>query len=109
MKLLRDLAQITRAMSATLRRGLLAPVATGPTLPFRGHPVLRSTLCTACRECIEACPTQCIRMLETDGEELELNWRRCMCCGICVEVCPENVIDLSTAILIVNGEHTPWP
>ena len=107
MKLLRDLAQSARAMGATLRRGLLAPVATGPTLPFRGHPVLRSASCTGCQACVQACPTQCIRLLETDGEELELDWRRCMCCGICVEVCPKNAIDFGTDILIVNGEHTP--
>jgi formate hydrogenlyase subunit 6/NADH:ubiquinone oxidoreductase subunit I len=109
MKRLRDLTQTIRAMSATLRRGLLSPVATSPTLPFRGYPVLRSTSCTGCHECVEACPTQCIRVLEEDDKVLNLDWRRCMCCGICVEVCPENAIDLSTAILIVNGEHTPWP
>ena len=109
MKLLRNLAQTTRAMGTTLRRGLLSPVATDQTLPFRGYPVLRSTSCTGCQECVKACPTQCIRPLGTGGERLEIDWRRCICCGICVEVCPKDAIDSGTDILIVSGEYVSWP
>ena len=107
MKLLNALVQTLGAMNTTLRQGFLSTASTGPARPFRGHPVLRSAACTRCQRCIEACPTQCIQLIEMDGElVLDLDWRRCICCGICADVCPENAVDLGTTITIENKDRS---
>ncbi len=62
-----------------------------PILPerFRGRPELDVTRCPAgCAECVDACPTEAIRV---DGG-LTLDLGRCLFCTACVEACPEGAI-----------------
>jgi len=93
------------------------PVSTVPypwkTLPiparYRGHIVLTSDpvtgrpLCTACKLCERACPSDCILV---DGAKLEgekkksvtdyrLDFTKCSLCGLCVEACPSDAIRFS--------------
>ncbi len=95
----------------------LKPLSTVPyphrTLPipprFRGHIVLTSDpvtgrpLCTACKLCERACPSDCILVegARLEGEkkksvtDYRLDFTRCSLCGACVEACPSNAIRFS--------------
>ncbi len=67
-----------------------------PVLPerFRGRPVIDPGACPAeCAVCVEACPTQAIRIGE-HGPVLDLG--RCVFCPDCVEACPEGAITWTT-------------
>jgi Ni,Fe-hydrogenase III small subunit/NAD-dependent dihydropyrimidine dehydrogenase PreA subunit len=67
-----------------------------PTLPdrFRGHPIVDPTRCPDdCRDCIEACPTDAIRL---DDRGLGLDLGRCLFCQECVAACPEGAIRYTT-------------
>jgi len=69
-----------------------------PSLPdrFRGHPWLEPARCPdGCRECIEACPTDALRL---DGRGLGLDLGRCLFCPECSAACPAGAIGFS-------GEH----
>jgi heterodisulfide reductase subunit A len=48
--------------------------------------------CTACGECVQACPTHAIEL--TDDHAM-INPVSCVGCGICLPICPENAIDLN--------------
>jgi Ni,Fe-hydrogenase III small subunit/Pyruvate/2-oxoacid:ferredoxin oxidoreductase delta subunit len=67
-----------------------------PVLPdrFRGLPVLDPGRCPeGCRECVEACPTEAIRI---DDRGLALDLGRCLFCAECVSACPHGAIHYST-------------
>ena len=49
-------------------------------------------LCTACEECVEACPTEVISMV--DGKAM-VDPDECTECEACVEVCPEEAITMA--------------
>jgi NAD-dependent dihydropyrimidine dehydrogenase PreA subunit len=55
-------------------------------------PVLDSTRCTGCGDCVAVCPTTCLAM---DGG---LPWlprpADCVLCALCVLVCPANALAL---------------
>lgn len=40
--------------------------------------------CTACGECAEVCPTECI----TPGDTYVIDADECIECGMCNDVCP---------------------
>jgi Ni,Fe-hydrogenase III small subunit/formate hydrogenlyase subunit 6/NADH:ubiquinone oxidoreductase subunit I len=66
-----------------------------PALPdrFRGLPVIDSSKCPdGCQSCIEACPTDAIR-IHSSGLRLDLG--RCLFCTDCSEACPEGAIGYS--------------
>jgi NADH-quinone oxidoreductase subunit I len=93
------------------------PVSTVPypwkTLPiparYRGHIVLTSDpatgrpLCTACKLCERACPSDCILVegAKLEGEkkksvtDYRLDFTKCSLCGLCVEACPSDAIRFS--------------
>ncbi len=48
------------------------------------RPQITSDLCTACRECVKACPASAISI---DGEVAVVDYRRCIGCLCCNEVC----------------------
>ncbi|GLH74394.1 hydrogenase [Geothrix limicola] len=57
---------------------------------FQGLPNIQAERCKAgCEACVEACPTEAIR-LGAGGPELDLG--RCVFCPACVEACPEGAI-----------------
>ena len=83
---------------------------------FRGHieltldPETGKSLCTACKLCERACPSDCIAV---DGAKLEgqktksvteykLNFTTCSLCGSCIEVCPFDAIQFSKDYNVVS-------
>ena len=83
---------------------------------FRGHielaldPATGKSLCTACKLCERACPSECISV---DGAKLEgqktksvteylLNFTTCSLCGSCIEACPFDAIQFSKAYNVVS-------
>jgi len=51
--------------------------------------------CTACEECLTACPYDAISMMTADGRAVAtISEMTCKGCGGCVPVCPEDAIDL---------------
>ncbi len=103
-------------LSVTLRQ-FFKPIVTVPyprqTLPiparYRGHIVLTSDpatgrpLCTACKLCERACPSDCILVegAKLEGEKKKsvtayrLDFTKCSLCGACVEACPSDAIRFS--------------
>jgi len=88
--------------------------AQDPSLPplFRGRPVLDPEKCLdGCARCIDACPTDALRMAAA-GPELDLG--RCIFCGECAKACPANAISFTQdwrlaaserAGLLATGDH----
>ncbi len=94
--------------------------------------VLRS-LCTGCEDCIDACPFDCIRMVDApgtlaggsrfavrSGKLARVDERACVSCGICEASCPEEAIlvergydwrprtGFSYQESLVQPRGTPW-
>src|SRR5579864_4584830 len=83
-----------KALLARARQGYRTAnyPAQDPSLPalFRGRPVLDPEKCDdGCARCIEACPTDALRIFAA-GPELDLG--RCIFCGECATACPGNAI-----------------
>lgn len=47
--------------------------------------------CNACEECVEACPTEVISMV--DGKAF-VDAEECIDCEACVDACPEEAISM---------------
>jgi len=45
--------------------------------------------CVGCQQCIEACPSSAINIV---NKKAEINQVKCRECGICFRVCPENAV-----------------
>jgi Ni,Fe-hydrogenase III small subunit/NAD-dependent dihydropyrimidine dehydrogenase PreA subunit len=83
-----------KALIARARQGYRTAnyPAHDPSLPalFRGRPVLDPEKCVdGCARCIEACPTDALR-ISAAGPELDLG--RCIFCGECAAACPGDAI-----------------
>lgn len=62
-----------------------------PVLPdrYRGRPVIDTSKCPDdCRQCVDACPTEAIRL--SNGLTLDLG--KCLFCTDCIQACPEGAI-----------------
>jgi Ni,Fe-hydrogenase III small subunit/Pyruvate/2-oxoacid:ferredoxin oxidoreductase delta subunit len=71
------------------------PAGDPPPLPerFRGRPVFEPGKCpTGCRSCVEACPTDALR-LAAEGPRVDLG--RCLFCTECAAACPEGAVAYS--------------
>jgi pyruvate formate lyase activating enzyme len=53
--------------------------------------LFRPDRCTACGDCVPACPTQAISLT---GEDLRIDWQRCDLSGACVEACLPGALEL---------------
>lgn len=53
-------------------------------------PILDRTRCIGCGECVQLCPTECLRMLE--AEPLLVRPRDCIACSVCALICPTEAI-----------------
>ena len=66
---------------------------------LRGSDVIwRRDTCIACHACERACPTGCIQMESSRGEDrklkvdhISIDFGLCIFCGLCVEACPTGV------------------
>ena len=57
----------------------------------RGFHVSSSNQCIGCGICIDACPQECIEVV--DGVCKVVNEEACIACGDCVEECPMGAIE----------------
>ena len=93
-------------MLISLRRGIASRAKPKPASAFRGAPLFRQdgtdcSACTACRDCVTACPTQCMQIRTTEaGPLVEIDWQRCICCGLCARVCRSQAIELATYTVV---------
>ena len=63
--------------------------------PFGELPVLDSTHCTGCGDCVAVCPAECLAM---SGPRPWLpRPRDCVSCSACELVCPADAIRLTSA------------
>lgn len=107
IEILKGLALTFRTMFVppVTRRYPLVPVPAQPG--FRGlHALAKDNTgrmkCVGCGLCGAYCPSQCIHIYTTEGEDhnksvdrYEINLERCIFCGLCVEACPFGAITLS--------------
>lgn len=116
-KLLRTIffVEILKGLAFTLKTMLFTkpvtrryPLVAVPAKPgFRGlHALAKNEegklKCVGCGLCGAYCPSQCIHIYTTEGddhnkvvERYEIDIVRCIYCGFCVEACPFGAISLS--------------
>ena len=106
--------EIAKGMALTFRTLFTTPVTRRyplvkrPVMPgFRGlHALAKNEegklKCVGCGLCGAYCPSQCIHIYTTEGEDhnkvvdrYEIEVLRCVYCGFCVEACPFGAISLS--------------
>ncbi len=107
-----------KALLARARQGYRTAgyPAQAPSLPplFRGRPIIDPTKCLAgCADCVEACPTNALRM---SAEGLRLDLGRCIFCGECAAACQGDAITFTQdwqlaasprSELELSGDHRP--
>jgi Ni,Fe-hydrogenase III small subunit/Pyruvate/2-oxoacid:ferredoxin oxidoreductase delta subunit len=81
-------------LAKSLKTGIVTckdPFASRP--PF-GFPVIEFNACTACDECVQACPTGALQTDRPapDRKTLALSYGACIQCRRCVEICPHRAI-----------------
>jgi NAD-dependent dihydropyrimidine dehydrogenase PreA subunit len=47
--------------------------------------------CTGCESCVEACPSEAIKM---QNEKAVIDVETCVDCGVCVDECPAEAISM---------------
>ena len=47
--------------------------------------------CTGCESCVEACPSEAIKMVD---EKAVIDNDACVDCGVCVDECPAEAISM---------------
>ncbi len=62
--------------------------------PDRGVPAIEAASCTACGDCVAACPSGCLT-LEEGMESPLVDAGTCVRCGRCVEACGEEAVSLT--------------
>ncbi len=115
--------EIIKGMALTLSRmfshavTIQYPKEKRPIRPgFRGqHALVRDPStglhkCVACGLCAAICPSKCIYIFSTEGEDnkkilerYEIELLRCIYCGFCVEACPYGAV-----VLTENYEYSDY-
>ena len=83
-----------RILSRSLKAGIVtAKDPFADRAPF-GFPVIDFEACTACEECVRACPTGALQAdsPEPGRKTLSLSRAACIQCRECVEACPERAV-----------------
>ncbi|MDB5084299.1 MAG: NADH-quinone oxidoreductase subunit [Bacilli bacterium] len=69
---------------------------------YRGVHKLMPDLCIVCNQCARICPTSCISLSGTRGEDrklhletFDINFEICILCDLCTEVCPTEAIQMT--------------
>lgn len=66
------------------------------------NPHIDPDVCTGCGECVIACPTDALELVEAVAVVSEPD--ACNYCEVCEEVCPEGAISLPyQVVLVVDG------
>ena len=83
-----------RILSRSLRTGIVTQKDPFTARPPFGFPVIDFKACTACDECVTACPTAALQSDRPapDRKTLSLSQAACIQCRECVEACPERAI-----------------
>ena len=56
--------------------------------------VVEQDKCTACGECVESCPLECITLQPEHDNHAYVDPDACSECGACVDSCPVSAIEL---------------
>ena len=67
-------------------------------------PRIDHELCTGCRQCVEACPTDAVAQVK--GKADLVHPERCTYCLVCEDLCPSNAIELPFLIQFRRKETT---
>ncbi len=54
---------------------------------------LDDSKCTGCGECVEACPSEALKLTPA-GDKASLKEDDCTDCGACVDACPNGALEL---------------
>ena len=70
-----------------------------PKTPFdstflTGKPVMNSSKCTMCGECVKRCPSSAI-VMDKAKNDIGINIDECIFCSLCEEVCPAKAVTMS--------------
>lgn len=63
---------------------------------FISRPVENKAKCNLCSLCMEICPPQVIKVIDS---KLSFNYDRCIRCYCCIEVCPEGAIEVKETFM----------
>ncbi|RME86579.1 MAG: 4Fe-4S dicluster domain-containing protein [Zetaproteobacteria bacterium] len=87
-------SRIRRLVEAVRRLApSFAPVPADATIPAGGV-IVDADRCTACRECVEICPTDALSLRAYgEGMLMELHVQRCIGCSACVDRCAEAALE----------------
>jgi len=98
-----------KALFARLQQGhrtMKFPDGPAPDMPdhFRGAPKVDPTRCPEnCRSCVEACPTDALRL---NGKAASLDLGRCLFCTECQSACPEGTISFGSDFRLAARERS---
>jgi Ni,Fe-hydrogenase III small subunit/formate hydrogenlyase subunit 6/NADH:ubiquinone oxidoreductase subunit I len=85
---------VFRILFKSLKTGTVTTKDPFSSRPPFGFPVIDFEACTACEECVAACPTAALRADHPAAGRKTLSLFRALCiqCGECVGACPERAI-----------------